>query len=98
MPLRMLHHSSLVTFYDLGFENNQPLVVYNDYAGSVALTKNPVHYDRTVHILIRHHFIREQVELGSVNILHVPSGQNIPDYLTKPLLTDLFDRLRLQSG
>ena len=83
---------------DLGLENHQPLVIYNDNAGSVALTKNPVHHDRTKHIAIRHHFIREQVELGSVNILHVPSGQNIADFLTKPLPKDLFDRLRLQSG
>lgn len=83
---------------DLDFDQKQPLVIYNDNTGSVALSRNPVHHDRTKHIAIRHHFIREQVELGTVEILHIPSGENIADILTKPLARELFERLRLLLG
>lgn len=83
---------------DLHLDNSQPLIMDNDNAGSVALTQEPVHHDRTEHIAICHHCIRKQVELGSVTLLHVPSGQNIADLSTKPLPREIFNRLRKQSG
>ena len=42
-----------------------------DNQGAIALAKNPVKHSRTKHIDIQHHFIREQVENGSVILNYV---------------------------
>jgi len=56
--------------------------------------KNPVHHERSKHIGLRHHFLRERVEDNTISLSHVPSADNIADLLTKGLPRELFDRLR----
>jgi hypothetical protein len=58
---------------DLQLDQKGPLAIYNNNTGSVSLSRKPVHHDCTKRIDIRYHFIREQVDLGSVTVLHVPS-------------------------
>jgi hypothetical protein len=58
----------------------------NDNAGTIALSKNPVHHERSKHIGLRHHFLRERVEDNTISLSHVPSADNIADLLTKGLL------------
>ena len=50
--------------------------------------------DRTKHIDIRHYFIREKVQQGEVAIKMVLSGENLVDVLTKPLVKEVFERIR----
>ena len=54
-----------------------------DNQGSIFLSVNPVIDRRTKHIEIRYHFIREQVEMGSVEIYYVASEDQLADSLTK---------------
>ena len=58
---------------------DKPLQIYNDNAGTVALAKNPVHHERTKHIALRHHFIRENVEDGTVSLHHISTENNLAD-------------------
>ncbi|KAK1363984.1 hypothetical protein POM88_039545 [Heracleum sosnowskyi] len=46
--------------------NNIP--IYCDNTSAIAISDNPVQHSRTKHIDIRHHFIREYVERGTVNV------------------------------
>ncbi|WP_375676740.1 Ty1/Copia family ribonuclease HI, partial [Bartonella sp. CB21SXKL] len=39
-----------------------------DNTSAISLTKNPIQHSRTKHIEIRHHFIRDHVQKGDVNI------------------------------
>jgi hypothetical protein len=57
---------------------------------SISDTKNPVHHDKSKHIAMWHHFLREKVEDGSINLSHVSSASNIADLLTKSLPADTF--------
>jgi hypothetical protein len=60
--LRKLHtHLSLAT------------LVYCDNVSAVYLSFNPVQHQRTKHIKIDIHFVRDLVAAGQVRILHVPS-------------------------
>ena len=68
--------------------------ILNDNQGAIALSKNPVHHERSKHIALRHHFLREKVEDKSITLSHVPSADNIADLLTKALPGPTFDRLR----
>ena len=61
------------------------LTLYCDNQGSLELAKNPVHHQRSKHIDIRYHFVRDEVKLGSVKLMYVPSEQNIADIFTKPI-------------
>ena len=49
------------------------------------LAKNPQFHNRTKHIDIRHHFIREAIETGLVTLQYVQSEDNTADVLTKAL-------------
>jgi hypothetical protein len=46
---------------------------------------NLVHHRRTKHIKINIHFIRDQVALGQVWVLHVPLTYQFADIMTKGL-------------
>jgi hypothetical protein len=48
-------------------------VVYCDNVSAVYLSTNPVQHQRTKHIEIDLHFVRERVALGEVRVLHVPT-------------------------
>jgi hypothetical protein len=54
------------------------------------LAKNPVLHDRSKHIDVRYHFIRDCVEEGLIRLEYVETARQLGDLLTKPL-----GRLRL---
>jgi len=75
-----------------------PLPILKDNMGTIAISKNPVHHERTKHIGMRHHFIREKIEDNTVALNHVPSAENLADLLTKGLPVPTFQRLRYLLG
>ena len=79
---------------DLGLGlGDQPLPLWNDNASAIALSKNPTSHDKSKHIAMRHHFIREKVLDNTVSLSHVPSAENLADMLTKSLPAESFGRL-----
>ncbi|GKE94953.1 ribonuclease H-like domain-containing protein, partial [Tanacetum coccineum] len=65
-------------------------LVYYDNVSAVCMSANPVQHQRTKHIKIDIHFVRDMVTVGQVRVLHVPSHfQNI-DIFTKGLPFALF--------
>lgn len=56
-----------------------------DNQGSIALAHNPVFHARTKHIDIQHHYIRDEVAAGRIELTHVPTAEMVADGLTKPL-------------
>ncbi|KAK9049522.1 hypothetical protein SSX86_031508 [Deinandra increscens subsp. villosa] len=69
-------------------------IVYCDNLSSIYLSGNPVQHQRTKHIELDIHFVREQVHRGKVRILHVPSRFQIADIFTKGLPRLLFEDFR----
>ncbi|GJS40818.1 hypothetical protein Tco_0565861 [Tanacetum coccineum] len=66
--------------------------------GAIELSRNPVQHSRTKHIEIRHHFLHDNVQKGSISIKKVASEDNIADILTKPLKHEVFNYLILGLG
>ena len=56
--------------------------------------RNPVQHQRTKHIEMDIHFVREHVAKGQVRVLHVPSRFQFADIFTKGLPRVLFDDFR----
>ena len=59
--------------------------ILTDNQGSIALGKNPEQHQRSKHIDIRYHFIRERIADGVVRLEYIPGTEMAADQLTKPL-------------
>ena len=53
--------------------------------GTMALTKNPLNQQRSKHIDVKYHFLRDVVSKGIVDMYYVPSCENVADVFTKPV-------------
>ncbi|GJT21036.1 retrovirus-related pol polyprotein from transposon TNT 1-94 [Tanacetum coccineum] len=69
---------------DYGFAYNH-IPLYYDNKSAIALCCNNVQHSRSKHIDIRHHFIREQVEKGVVELYFVRTEYQLADIFTKAL-------------
>jgi len=69
-----------------------------DNESAIALSKNPVFHDRSKHIDVRYHFIRECVEDGRVKTESVRTAEQLADILTKALTRERFCELRSLIG
>ncbi|GKD66840.1 ribonuclease H-like domain-containing protein [Tanacetum coccineum] len=69
-------------------------LVYCDNMSAIYMSTNPVQHQRTKHIKINIHFIRDKVTKGHVRVLHVPSRYQYPDIFTKRLPSTSFEEFR----
>nr|GEU99751.1 hypothetical protein CTI12_AA188860 [Tanacetum cinerariifolium] len=80
--------------WNLLLELHAPLttatLVYCDNVSVVYLSTNPIQHQRTKHIKIDIHFVRDYVASGQVPVLHVPSRFQYADIFTKGLPSALF--------
>ena len=79
---------------ELHFPVSKATLVYCDNVSAIYLSGNPVQHQRTKHIEMDIHFVREKVARGEVRVLHVPSRYQIADIFTKGLPRVLFDDFR----
>jgi hypothetical protein len=56
-----------------------------DNKSALALAKNPVFHERSKHIRIKYHFIRDRLEDGSIKASHIATTDQLADILTKSL-------------
>ena len=69
-------------------------LVYCDNISSVYMSANHVQHQRTKHIEIDLHFVRERVAFGDVRVLHVPTTSQFADIFTKGLPSSVFTEFR----
>ncbi|GKD14038.1 ribonuclease H-like domain-containing protein, partial [Tanacetum coccineum] len=69
-------------------------LVYCDNVSAVYLSCNPVQHQRTKHIEIDIHFVRDLVAAGQVRVLHISSRYQFANIFTKGLPSSLFEEFR----
>ena len=76
----------------------KPLDLKGDNTACALLAKNHMVTDRSKHIDVVYHFVREKVENGDMTVTQIATVDNTADIFTKPLKKDLFLKHRNGLG
>ena len=55
-------------------------------------------HQRSKHIDIRFHYIRDEIKNGTVTLFYVQSNDNIADIFTKPAIRQKLDKFKFIHG
>jgi hypothetical protein len=73
------------------------MILY-DNQSCIKMTKKLVFHDKSKHIEIRYHYIRDMVQRGAIKLHYVGMNEQVADVLTKPLSHVNFDHFRDKLG
>nr|GEV18752.1 copia protein [Tanacetum cinerariifolium] len=82
---------------DYGFYFDK-IPMYCNSKATIAISCNPVQHSHTKHINVRHHFIKEKVEKGIIELFFVGTEYQLADLFTKALPEERFKYLVRQLG
>eukprot|EP00252_Welwitschia_mirabilis_P002409 TRINITY_DN1235_c0_g1_i6.p1 TRINITY_DN1235_c0_g1~~TRINITY_DN1235_c0_g1_i6.p1 ORF type:complete len:1428 (+),score=264.56 TRINITY_DN1235_c0_g1_i6:585-4868(+) len=83
---------------ELQLSSMESLCLYCDNKAAISIAHNPVQHDRTKHIEIDRHFIKEKLADGSLHLSHVTSKGQLADIFTKGLYNKQFHNLLCKLG
>jgi len=72
-------------FFGLFGQALTPSVIYCDNHSYIKVMENPVFHDRSKHIEIKYHFIRDYVQKGVVKLEHISTNEQVLEIFTKAL-------------
>ena len=78
---------------DLNIEWEGPMKLYCDNKSAINIAHNPVQHDRTKHVEVDRHFIKEKLDSGLICTPFVSTDGQLADILTKGLSGKLFQKL-----
>ena len=67
-----------------------PIILFGDNKGSISTAKDPTYHSRTKHTLLKHHYLREQVQKGTFKVIYLETAKIAADGLTKALIAPKF--------
>jgi hypothetical protein len=88
-------HKILIDLFD---HEMDPTTIHGDNQRCVKLSKNLVFHDRSKHIEIKYHYIKDMVQRKTVHVQYLSTHEHIADIFTKPLAKTKFEYFRERLG
>ncbi|KAM0060731.1 putative cytochrome P450, reverse transcriptase, RNA-dependent DNA polymerase [Helianthus debilis subsp. tardiflorus] len=76
---------------EIGYPPPQSSKILCDNKAAIQISENPVQHDRTKHIEVDRHFIKEKLEAGIIDLPFVRSENQLADILTKAVSEKIFN-------
>lgn len=70
---------------DMGITLLHPTILFYDNQAAIHIPANPMYHERTKHIEIDCHLIRERIKDGTIKTAHISTTQQLADLFTKGL-------------
>ena len=70
---------------EIGLEHSSPAKLWCDNQAALHIASNLVYHERTKHIEVDCHFIREKILDNSISTGYVKTGEQLADLFTKAL-------------
>ncbi|RVW59644.1 Retrovirus-related Pol polyprotein from transposon RE1 [Vitis vinifera] len=83
---------------ELGIISNSTMTVLCDNKATISIAKNPVQHNRTKHVEIDRHFIKEKLEGGTIRLMYIPSSRQTTNILTKALPKATYENMKSKLG
>ena len=84
--------------FELRIEQSKPTVVYEDNQSAISMAQNAQFHRRTKRIDICHHYVREKVHDGTIEVKYCRSDRMLADIVSKGLSGAVFKTLREMAG
>jgi hypothetical protein len=84
--------------YGLFGDKLETTVVHYDNQSCIKLIENPVFHDRSKHIDMKYHYIRDLVKRKTVKLQYISTSEQVVDIMTKPFPLRQFVQLRGKIG
>jgi len=88
----------IALFKELGEELEMPVDLFCDSKAALQIAANPVYHERTKHIEIDCHFIREKIQKGLIRPLYLTTHEQQADIMTKGLIRSQHEYLVSKLG
>ena len=75
-----------------------PTIIHCDNQSSIKLSMNPIFHDRSKHIEIPYHYVRDMVDRNSVKLEYICIADQTADILTKPLSRVKIEHFKRRLG
>ena len=83
---------------DLKIKWTTPMRLYCDKKSAISIAHNPVQHDRTKHVEVDKHFIKEKLDSGLICTPYISSYNQLTNILTKGLPAAVYQRMTSKLG